>query len=65
MAFFLPPIVFLRGTVAFAAVPELRDQLCLNGEWGFEVDAGDSGLARGLLDRTLSDRILVPFCPES
>jgi beta-galactosidase/beta-glucuronidase len=39
--------------------------LCLNGEWQFEVDAGDSGLARGLLARELSERILVPFCPES
>jgi beta-galactosidase/beta-glucuronidase len=42
-----------------------RDWLCLNGEWQFEVDAGDSGLARGLLERELADRILVPFCPES
>ncbi len=38
---------------------------CLNGEWQFEVDAGDSGLNRGLLDRELHDRITVPFCPES
>ena len=41
------------------------DWLCLNGEWQFEIDAGDSGLARGLLERELRDRILVPFCPES
>lgn len=39
--------------------------LCLNGEWQFEIDNGDSGLDRGLLDRELNDRILVPFCPES
>lgn len=39
--------------------------LCLNGEWQFEIDAGDSGLERGLLQRPLRDRILVPFCPES
>ena len=39
--------------------------LCLNGEWQFEIDAGDSGLARGLLHRPLADRITVPFCPES
>src|SRR6266568_4975706 len=39
--------------------------LCLNGEWQFEVDAGDSGLERGLLQRELKERILVPFCPES
>lgn len=39
--------------------------LNLNGEWQFEIDAGDSGLERGLLDQPLSGRILVPFCPES
>lgn len=39
--------------------------LCLNGEWQFEIDPGDSGLERGLLQRDLRDRILVPFCPES
>jgi len=39
--------------------------LCLNGEWGFEIDAADSGLERGLLARDLSGTILVPFCPES
>ena len=25
------------------------DWLCLNGEWQFELDGGDSGLARGLV----------------
>ena len=47
--------------------PQLvRDQwLCLNGTWEFEIDTGDSGLERGLLQRPLRDRILVPFCPES
>jgi len=39
--------------------------LCLNGEWQFEIDHGDSGLERGLLNRALKDRILVPFCPEA
>ena len=39
--------------------------LCLNGEWEFETDAGDSGLERGLLQCTLAERITVPFCPES
>lgn len=39
--------------------------LCLNGLWEFEIDQGDSGLHRGLLNRPLKDRILVPFCPES
>jgi beta-galactosidase/beta-glucuronidase len=41
------------------------DWLCLNGPWQFEIDAGDSGLERGLADRRLSGRILVPFCPEA
>jgi len=39
--------------------------LCLNGEWEFEIDPGDSGLERGLVQRKLARRILVPFCPES
>lgn len=44
----------------------VREQwLCLNGEWQFEIDAADSGLERGLLDRRFSDTIRVPFCPES
>ena len=43
-----------------------RDEwLCLNGEWQFEIDRGDSGLERGLLDRELNSKIVVPFCPES
>ena len=41
------------------------DWLCLNGEWQFEIDQGDSGIHRGLLERDLNDRITVPFCPES
>ena len=41
------------------------DWLCLNGEWEFEIDGGDSGLARNLISRHLSDKIVVPFCPES
>jgi len=41
------------------------DWLCLNGEWQFEIDAGDSGLERGLVRRELQGRITVPFCPES
>ena len=39
--------------------------LNLNGWWDFEVDRGDSGWERGLSRRALSDRILVPFAPES
>jgi beta-galactosidase/beta-glucuronidase len=41
------------------------DWLCLNGEWQFEIDQGDSGLERGLLNRALNSRIVVPFAPES
>ncbi|MGW7255162.1 glycoside hydrolase family 2 protein [Streptomyces sp. NPDC054834] len=39
--------------------------LNLNGEWQFEIDRSDTGLDRGLRDRELADRIVVPFCPES
>ncbi|WP_129664122.1 glycoside hydrolase family 2 protein [Phytoactinopolyspora endophytica] len=39
--------------------------LCLNGTWEFEIDQGDSGLERGLLNTTLSSAITVPFAPES
>ncbi|WP_020574272.1 glycoside hydrolase family 2 protein [Actinopolymorpha alba] len=41
------------------------DWLNLNGRWQFEIDRGDSGLERGLLDKELSGEIVVPFCPES
>ena len=41
------------------------DWLCLNGEWQFEIDQGDSGLERGIMERDLKDRIVVPFAPES
>lgn len=37
----------------------------LNGTWGFEIDAGDSGVDRGLTTRELNSEILVPFAPES
>ena len=40
------------------------DWLCLNGPWQFEVDHGDSGRERGLLDRALTSHITVPFCPS-
>ena len=42
-----------------------EDWLCLNGEWEFEIDQGDSGLDRGLAERPLNSKIIVPFCPES
>jgi beta-galactosidase/beta-glucuronidase len=38
---------------------------CLNGEWEFEADAGDSGFERGLVTRPLTQRVRVPFCRES
>ncbi|MBC8136699.1 MAG: beta-galactosidase, partial [Fibrella sp.] len=41
------------------------DWLCLNGTWEFEADYGDSGAQRGLKDRALTNKIVVPFCPES
>lgn len=38
----------------------------LNGEWMFEIDFSKSGEARGLQNAaTLSDKITLPFCPES
>ncbi len=38
----------------------------LNGTWGFEIDHGASGEARGLVEaQTLSGTIQVPFCPEA
>ena len=42
-----------------------KDWLCLNGEWSFEIDHGDTGLSRGLLKNELKQKIAVPFCPES
>ncbi len=43
-----------------------RDWLCLNGEWEFEIDHGDSGLEREVHKKPALDRrITVPFCPES
>lgn len=41
------------------------DWLNLNGSWEFEIDHGDSGLDRGLLERPLTGTITVPFAPES
>ncbi len=39
--------------------------LNLNGTWEFEIDQGYSGRKRGLIERSLESRIIVPFCPES
>ena len=41
------------------------DWMNLNGEWQFEIDAGDSGVERNLHTSELSGKIQVPFCPES
>jgi beta-galactosidase/beta-glucuronidase len=41
-----------------------KEWLCLNGEWEFELDPGDSGLERGILQRPLEQQITVPFCME-
>jgi beta-galactosidase/beta-glucuronidase len=42
------------------------DWMCLNGEWEFSIDQGDSGLDRVLpAQPDWPMRIQVPFCPES
>ena len=45
----------------------VRDNwLCLNGEWQFEIDASNTGLERGVREKTMLDGLItVPFCPES
>ena len=38
----------------------------LNGCWEFEIDSGRSGIDRRFYERdSLSQSIIVPFCPES
>lgn len=45
---------------------ERKSFVNLNGEWDFEIDGGNSGEERGLIEKeTLSGKIIVPFCPES
>ncbi len=40
--------------------------MTLNGEWQFEIDDKDDGVARGLTSgNDLASKITVPFCPES
>lgn len=40
--------------------------LTLNGQWEFEIDSGDSGFERGLVEAaSLSGEITVPFAPET
>ncbi len=44
-----------------------KNWLNLNGKWQFEIDHGNSGVARGLFkgENDLSMNINVPFCPQS
>ena len=44
---------------------ERKNWICLNGMWEFEIDNNKTGFERGLLHKPLSQRIEVPFCPES
>ncbi len=45
---------------------ERNNWINLNGEWDFEFDFGNSKFQSGILDREeWSDKIIVPFCPES
>lgn len=38
----------------------------LNGEWDFDFDFGNSGIARRIFEEEkLDKKIIVPFCPES
>lgn len=73
---FQPPLLSIIPGMTTSASPVPRPEyprpqfvrqewLCLNGEWEFEIDQGDSGLERGLLERPLKQTIAVPFCPES
>ena len=43
-----------------------EDWTNLNGEWDFYIDYGNSGRDRKLHENSdFSDKIIVPFCPES
>lgn len=46
---------------------ERESWTCLNGEWEFSLDPGNSGEERGCFDPTakFDRKITVPFCPES
>jgi len=42
------------------------DWVTLNGEWQFEIDPTGDGESRGLRSgKELTEKIIVPFCPES
>lgn len=43
-----------------------EDYFCLNGEWEFEIDNARVGLEKKFWERkSLTEKINVPFCPES
>ena len=46
---------------------ERQSWMNLNGEWAFQNDPGNSGVARGLNqpDAAFDSKIEVPFCPQS
>ena len=45
---------------------ERKNWMNLNGEWQFEIDHGRSGKQRKLFkDGEFTQKIIVPFCPES
>lgn len=44
---------------------ERKSYINLNGEWEFEIDNSFSEKEKGICDRHLKDKIIVPFCPES
>ncbi len=61
-----PPSVISIPRAEYPRPQFVRSQWhCLNGEWDFAFDPGDSGEARGLVTQALPERIQVPFCPES
>ncbi len=47
--------------------PQVKRQewLCLNGEWAFKRDHGDSGFEQDFLNADYEETITVPFCLES
>ncbi|MCQ2770665.1 MAG: beta-galactosidase [Clostridia bacterium] len=44
---------------------ERQNWINLNGEWDFEIDNTLTAIDRGIMNRPLNSKIIVPFCPES
>ncbi len=44
---------------------ERENWLCLNGQWQFDFDFGQSALDQKRYEEDLPREIIVPFCPES